>query len=161
MFPGDIILFLAGVPMLGGLLLRPHAQPSKHGIHLDILDFLQLMLWWIYIYVYLVMCWLYVSPNPALYNRNFDRLYLLQIAIVVVTIGLLLRTSKGSWRHFYTLFLAAVLFNALTVVAENTAIETGSYYNGCWYDVALATSLALFAVVAAQGRGLSSTSEGP
>src|SRR5579863_9328490 len=89
MFPGDIILFLAGVPMLGGLLLRPHAQPSKHGIHLDILDFLQLMLWWIYIYVYLVMCWLYVSPNPALYNRNFDRLYLLQIAIVVVTIGLL------------------------------------------------------------------------
>src|ERR1700753_3913244 len=29
MFPGDILLFLAGVPMLAGFLLRPHLTPSE------------------------------------------------------------------------------------------------------------------------------------
>jgi diguanylate cyclase (GGDEF)-like protein len=163
MFPGDIILFLAGVPMLAGLLLRPHLQPAKRAFRLDILDFLQLMLWWIYIYVYLVMCWLYVSPNLPLYNQNFDHLYLAQILLLITTIGLLLRTTQGSWRHFYALFLAAAVFNSLTVVAENTAIEKGVYYNGSWYDVAFALSLLLFMFVAVKGRSLESqqeTSEG-
>jgi diguanylate cyclase (GGDEF)-like protein len=159
MFPGDIVLFLAGVPMLAGLLLRPHLQPRKRAFRLSIVDFLQLMLWWIYIYVYLVMCWLYISPNLSLYNNNFDRLYLVQIIVLMTTIGLLLKASQGSWRHFYALFMSAVAFNSLTVVAENTAIEQAVYYNGSWYDVGFAVSLALFMLVAVKGRSLDSQQE--
>jgi hypothetical protein len=59
-FAGDVLLFVAGVPMLAGLLLRPHLQPSARSARLGVLDFLLLMFWWVYFYVYFVECWHYV-----------------------------------------------------------------------------------------------------
>jgi diguanylate cyclase (GGDEF)-like protein len=154
MFPGDVVLFLAGVPMLAGLLLRPHLQPSERSVRLGILDFLQLMLWWIYLYVYIVMCWQYVTQNPDLYNRNYDGLYLIEVLVLVATLGFLVQQSKRDWKRFYTLFLGAVLFNCLAVVAENRAIEQKAYFTGCWYDTPLVASIAFFMVVAIKGRTL-------
>jgi diguanylate cyclase (GGDEF)-like protein len=161
MFAGDAILFMAGVPMLAGLLLRPHLEPSHRSVRLGFLDFLQLMLWWIYFYVYLVICWQYVWENVDLYNRNFDRLYLAQILVLAGVLGLLLQQSAGAWRRFYALFLGAIAFNYLTFVAENRAIEAGTYFNGCWYDIPFTASLALFIWVAVKGRKLKPQSESP
>jgi diguanylate cyclase (GGDEF)-like protein len=154
MFPGDVLLFLAGVPMLAGLLLRPHLLPSARSVRLGILDFLQLMLWWIYIYVYFVMCWQYIAEDSALYNVNYDRLYLLECLILLAVLGLLLKQSAGPWRRFYAYFLAAALLNCLTVAAENRAIEAKTYYSGSWYDILFAASFVLFMVVAITGRDL-------
>ncbi|MGA9977739.1 MAG: hypothetical protein WBQ08_03695, partial [Candidatus Sulfotelmatobacter sp.] len=75
MYPADVLLFQAGAPMLAGLLLRPHLAPSERGARLGILDFLLLLFWWLYIYVFFVVCWQYVSPNQANYDRSFDWLY--------------------------------------------------------------------------------------
>ena len=80
LFAGDVLLFLPGVLMLAGFLLRPHLEQSQRRARLGMLDFLLLILWWIYFYGYLVSCWQYVSPNEDLYNRNYDRLYMMQIA---------------------------------------------------------------------------------
>jgi len=159
MFPGDVILFLAGVPMLAGLLLRPHLEPSKRSVRLGMLDFFQLMLWWVFFYVYLVMCWQFGSPNSGLYNRNYDRLYLVQIFVLVTVLAQLLRQSSGQWRRFYFVFLGAALFNSLAVVAENRAIEQNIYFNGCWYDLPFMASLAFFIYVAVKGRGLTPAPE--
>jgi len=157
MFPGDVVLFLAGVPMLAGLLLRPHLLPSERSTRLGIFDFLQLMLWFIYLYVYLVMCWQYVTQSPDLYNRNYDRLYLIEVLVLVAALGSLIRLTTGAWKRFYTLFLGAVLFNCLSVVAEDRAIEQNAYFTGSWYDILLTASLACFLVVAVKGRGLRPT----
>jgi diguanylate cyclase (GGDEF)-like protein len=154
MFFGDVILFLAGVPMLGGLLLRPNLQQNKQSARLGTIDFLLLMLWWIYCYVVLVMCWKYVSANTALYNRNFDRLYQLQFLILMMVLGLLLRRSAGAWRSFYAFFFAGVLFHGLSVVAEYRAVDANLYYNGSWHDIPFVASLAFFLVVANKGRHL-------
>ena len=154
MFPGDALLFLADVPMLAGLLLRPHLLPSARSVRLGILDFLQLMLWWIYIYVYFVMCWQYVAADSVLYNVNYDRLYLVECLILLAVLGLLLKQSTGPWRRFYASFFAAALLNCLTVAVENRAIEARSYYNGSWYDILFAASFVLFMVVAITGRDL-------
>ena len=54
MYPADILLLLAGVPMLAGLLLRPHLQPSESTARVGILDFLLLMLWWLRILYHLL-----------------------------------------------------------------------------------------------------------
>jgi diguanylate cyclase (GGDEF)-like protein len=159
MFSGDVVLFLAGVPMLAGLLLRPHLLPSERSARLGMLDFFQLMLWFIYLYVYLVMCWQYVTQNPELYNRNYDRLYLIEVLVLVAALGSLIRLSTGDWKRFYTLFLGAVLFNCLSVVAEDRAIEQNAYFDGSWYDVLLAASLAFFLLVAIRGRSLRPTAE--
>ncbi|HKD44666.1 MAG TPA: hypothetical protein VKD24_03335, partial [Candidatus Angelobacter sp.] len=39
MQPADSLLFLAGAPMMAGLLLRPHREPSPRSARLGILDF--------------------------------------------------------------------------------------------------------------------------
>lgn len=154
MFPGDVVLFLAGVPMLAGLLLRPHLEPSHRSVRLGMIDFLQLMLWWIYFYVYLVMCWQYLSVNPAYYNRNYDWLYFAEVVVQAIVLGLLLTQSAGAWKRFYAMFLGAVVFNYLIVLGENRAIEANTYFNGSWYDTPFVASFGLFMVVAMKARDL-------
>jgi hypothetical protein len=72
MSPADSLLFLAGAPMMAGLLLRPHREPSTRSARLGALDFSLLMLWWLYLYICFVVCWQYISPNQDGYNTNFD-----------------------------------------------------------------------------------------
>ena len=132
LFDGDVLLILPGALMLAGLLLRPHLQQSEHTSRLGMLDFVLLMLWWVYMYVYLVTCWQYVSPNEDLYNRNYDRLYAVEAVVVLAVLGLLIKRSTGTWRRFYALILGAVLFNSISFVMENRAIELTTYFNGSW-----------------------------
>jgi diguanylate cyclase (GGDEF)-like protein len=158
-FEGDVLLFLPGVLMLAGFLLRPHLEQSRRGARLGALDFLMLILWWIYFYGYLVTPWQYVSPNEALYNRNYDRLYMLQILVLVTVLALLLKRSTGEWRRFFALYMGAVLFNYLCFALENRAIEQYTYFNGSWYDPPFTASFAVFMVVAMYGKGLHLTRE--
>ena len=59
-FALDVLLFLPGVLMLAGFLLQPHLEQSKRSARLGMLDFLLLMIWWVFFYVFLVSCWQYV-----------------------------------------------------------------------------------------------------
>lgn len=152
MFLGDVLLFMASVPMLAGVLLRPHLEPSKLSVRLGFVDFLQLMLWWIYIYVFVVMCWQYVAPNADVYNRNFDWLYLVEFLVVAVVVMLLVMQSAGAWRRFYAVFFAAVVLLCASVSATDSAIEAKTYFNGSWYDTPFSAALALFMIMAIAGR---------
>ncbi len=159
MYPADALLFLAGAPMLGGLLLRPHRQPSSASARFGLLDFLLLVLWWLDLYVSLVVCWQYPSPNVANYSRNFD---LLSEAGSIVMIGVLLlfwRESRGTWKRFYLFFCGAAIFNAIAFFLINRALAQGLYYTGSWYDIPYCGSFAVYAVVALAGHGLTATPE--
>lgn len=157
MFLGDVILFLAGVPMLAGLLLLPNAQASKQSARLGMIDFLQLLLWWFYIYVFRVMCWKYVAVDAVKYVKNFDGLYQLQFLFLLIVVVLLLRRAEGAWRNFHGIFLIAIMFHCLSVMAEFRAANAKDYYNGCWHDVPFLASFAFFVVVAVKGRDLTLT----
>ncbi len=158
-FAGDVLLFLAGVPMLAGLLLRPHVKPSKNNARLGIMDFSLLMIWWVYFYVYFVVSWEYVSLNLPIYNRNYDRLYNLELLVLVTVILSLIRGSSGAWRRFYIAFLGAVIFNSAAFILQNLAIEEGKYFNGSWYDTPYLVSFAIFTAVALRGRKLAPSPE--
>lgn len=158
MFFGDVMVFLAGVPMLAGLLLRPNVLQSKQSVRLGMVDFLLLTLWWLYAYVFLVMCWKFAAPNAALYYRNFDLLYKAQALILIVVGGLLVYRSEGAWRRFYSYFLVALLFNSMSVISLNRALATGDYYNGCWRDVPFLASMAFFIIIPISGRHLTAQS---
>src|SRR5580704_6668426 len=110
-FALDVLLYLPGVLMLAGFLLQPHLEQSKRSARLGTLDFLLLMLWWVFFYVYLVTCWQYVSPNVDMYNRNYDWLYMAEILVVLIVLCELLKRSTGAWRRFYAFYLVAVLFS--------------------------------------------------
>lgn len=153
-FAIDVLLFLPGVLMLAGFLLQPHLEQSKRSARLGTLDFLLLMVWWIFFYVYLVICWQYVSPNVDRYNNNYDRLYMVEILVVVIVQCALLKRSSGAWRRFYAFYLGAVLFSYFSFTLENRAIELNTYFNGSWYDPPYVASFAVFIIVALTGRDL-------
>jgi diguanylate cyclase (GGDEF)-like protein len=154
LFAGDVLMFIPGLLMLSGLLLRPHLQQSRRSARLGTVDFLVMVLWWVFFYAYLVSCWQCVSPNEALYNRNYDNLYLGEIAVIVCVLTQLIRSSSGSWRRFYLLYIGAVLFNYLWFTVENVAIEKYTYFVGSWYDVPYLISWAIFILIAVAGTGL-------
>lgn len=159
MFSADALLFMAGVPMLAGLLLRPQLQPSKRSARLGALDFSLLLLWWLYLYVFYVICWLYVSPDQASYDRNYDLLNTGEALVLASVVGVFWRRASGQWRKFYGYFFGAVLFNSVAFYLINRALEKGVYYTGSWYDLPYSASFAAFTAVALTGRGLSSTAE--
>lgn len=159
MFPADALLFLAGAPMIGGLLLRPHRNPPERGTRLGLLDFLLLFLWWVYLYVSFVMSWQYPSPNEPIYSRNFDFLSDAQSIILTLILFVFWRESTGAWKRFYLFFCGAAIFNSVTFVIINRALEQGVYYTGSWYDIPYSTSFSFYAAVAVSGYGLVSTPE--
>ncbi len=160
-FAGDGLLFLAGVPMLAGLLLRPHLQPSERSARLGQVDFWLLLLWWVYFYVYLVISWQYIALNLPFYNRNYDCLYMVEVVIMAAVLLTLLKQSSGQWKRFYTFYLAATLFYSAAFMLQNRAIELGSYFNGSWYDIVYMAAFVVFVVVALSGAGLEPRQETP
>jgi hypothetical protein len=159
MYPADALLFLAGAPMLGGLLLRPHRQPSSASVRFGLLDFLLLVLWWLDLYVSLVVCWQYPYPNVANYSRNFDLLSEAGSAVMIAVLLLFWRESQGAWKRFYAFFCGAAIFNAFAFFLINRALGQGLYYTGSWYDIPYCGSFAVYAVVALAGHGLTATPE--
>ena len=157
MSPADALLFLAGAPMIAGLLLRPDRQTSERTARLGALDFLLLVLWWLYIYVSFIVCWQYVSPNLDAYNRNFDLLSGAEaVLFAAILVGFALRSS-GQWRKFYWVFSGVVIFNGIAFYALNRALEENVYFTGSWYDVPYALSFAFFSGLAWMGKDLSSS----
>jgi diguanylate cyclase (GGDEF)-like protein len=159
MYPADALLFLAGAPMLAGLLLRPDRQPSERSTRLGALDFSLLLLWWLYLYVSFVICWQYISPNEAGYNRNFDWLSGTETVLLAAILLVFWRVSSGPWKSFYGCFCGAVAFNGVWFYLLNRAIEKDVYFTGSWYDIPYSGSFALFTAVGLMGAGLTPTPE--
>jgi len=159
MLPADALLFMAGAPMIGALLLRPHHEPSQPSVRLGILDFLLLLIWWCCLYVSFVVSWQYPSPNAEVYSRNFDLLSDAQAVILCTIVAVLWRQSSGAWKRFYAYFGAAVVFNSLAFFLINLALAQGKYYAGSWYDIPYGVSFSIYAFVAMSGHGLVSLPE--
>ena len=159
LFAADALLFMAAVPMLAGLLLRPNLRPSKRAARLGMLDFFLLLCWWLYLYVFFVTCWQYVSPNEDIYNRNYDQLYAAEAIVLTAVLALLWYRSTGGWRKMYGVFCLAQLFDLASFYVLNRAIESHQYYSGSFYDFSYATSVAFFVLVADLGRNLTPTRE--
>ena len=154
MHPADSLLFLAGAPMMAGLLLRPHLEPSARSARLGVMDFCLLLLWWIYLYISLVVCWQYVYPNQEGYNRNFDRLSLVEAILLTAVLVAFWAETSGRWRKFYVVLCGAVIFNYVWFFVLNRALEKEVYFTGSWYDVPYSGSFALYAAAALLGYGL-------
>ncbi len=159
MYPADALLFLAGAPMMAGLLLRPHRQPSERSARLGALDFCLLLLWWLYLYVSFIICWQYISPNEGAITATSmcsPRPKRSSSAGVLLAFW---RESSGRWKTFYACLCGAFAFNGVWFYILNNALEKGVYFTGSWYDIPYSGSFALFAAVALLGPGLLPTPE--
>jgi signal transduction histidine kinase len=142
LFAGDVVLFLDIVPLMAALALRPHAPQDEYAARLGRLDFILLLVWWLYLYVLIVIPWQYVEANNVTYTRDLDSVYFVEkIAFLAGLVVCWLR-SQGHWRSLYrNLFGMMFTYIASSTIA-NLAIARKVYYSGSLYDVPLALAMA-------------------
>jgi len=154
-FVADVVLFLHVVPMMAALAVQPHIQRNDHSLRLITLDFFLLLTWWLYLYLFIVIPWQYVSPNEGMYGRSFDLLYAGEQIVLVAGVGLVWRRTRGSWRLIYGQFFKAALFYSISSILAGVAIDFHRYYTGSLYDVPLVAAMAWFASMGLMARDLS------
>ena len=146
LFAGDILIFLSNIPFLAALLLQPHHDPVEGRKSKGTVDFLLLLLWWLYLYLFFVIPWQYVVIDEARDGSNFNRLNGLLDIVLLLTLGFLCSRSFGRWRWLYAICFTAQLLMTVSGYVVNQAIDRHLYYPGSWYDVPYSVALASFSV---------------
>lgn len=158
-FTGDVVLFLHIVPLMAAIALRPHLLPDEYATRLGRLDFLLLLVWWLYLYVLIVIPWQYAEPDPVAYIRDLNTLYLAEQFALLAALAIFWLRTRGSWRSFYAHLFGVGLTYALSSWLANWAIEGNRYYSGSFYDIPLAASMAWLTWIALRMHGDEAQSE--
>jgi signal transduction histidine kinase len=148
----DIFLFLHLIPMIAAIGLRPHRLEGERKFRLGTLDFLLLLIWWVFLYAFVVFPSQYMSLNVALYKRNFSSLFLVETGVLVLVLGIAGRGATGGWRAVYLNLMAASALYALDSQALSLAFANGKYYTGSLYDVPLLGTVSWMAATALSAR---------
>jgi signal transduction histidine kinase len=148
----DVFLFLHPVPMIAAVGLRPHRSGGEQKFHAGTLDFLMLLVWWLFLYAFVVFPSQYASVNVAEYDRNFGPLYLGESGVLVLVLGIAARGASAGWKKVYLNLMATSAVYALGSEAVNRAITKGSYYTGSLYDVPLMGAVIWMAATALTAR---------
>jgi signal transduction histidine kinase len=144
LYEGDIVFFIKGIPVMAALALRPHRNHGELNLRFGYLDFVLLLTWWTFLYVFIVLPWMYATPALAQYNYNFNVVTNIQNLIIVVGFGILWLRTRGAWRTVYgNLFGAATLYMLISVTID-VAADMGEYYTGSLYDLPLISSFLWF-----------------
>jgi signal transduction histidine kinase len=148
----DLFLFLHLIPMIAAIALRPHRSEGDQKFRVGTLDFLLLLVWWVFLYAFVVLPSQYVSLNVAEYDRNFGPLYLVESGMLVVVLGIAARGASGGWKTVYLNLMTASAIYALDSQAVNLALAHKTYYSGSLYDVALLGAVGWMAATALTAR---------
>lgn len=139
-FIGDVILFIHVVPFIAAVALRPH-QSEERKLYFSTLNFLMLLVFWVFLYAFIVFPDEYVVLNVAVYSPHYDLLYLVENLAMLAVLGILAHNAHSAWKQIYwNLFVASGLY-ASSSMAINAAIARGQYHTGSIYDVPLIASL--------------------
>ncbi len=155
MYGGDILFFLRGIPMIAALALRPHLKRGEIRLRFGYLDFVLLLIWWTFLYVFVVLPWMYATPTLGQYNYTFNLVTNAQNMVIVVGWAILWLQSSGAWRIVYANLFGASTIYMFSSLAVDIAIDNHSYYTGSLYDLPLLSSFLWFAlagVIAYQNR---------
>lgn len=144
MWPGDVIFFLRGVPMIAALTLQPHLRRGELRTRLGFMDFALLLAWWVFLYVFIVLPWLYATPTLGSYNYNYNVLHNVQNFVLVAGFAWLWLRTRGGWRLVYGHLFGATATYMLASLTINVAIDEGRYFTGSLYDVPLLASFLWF-----------------
>ena len=155
LYAGDIVFFLRGIPMMAALSLRPHRKRGEIRLGFGYLDFVLLLTWWTFLYVFSVLPWIYATPQTAQYNYEYNLVSNIQNLVIVAGFAILWMRARGAWRLVYANLFAAASLYMLAALIVNRATDTGKYYTGSFYDLLLISSflwLGLAGVIAYQLR---------
>jgi signal transduction histidine kinase len=144
----DVFLFLHLIPMIAAVGLRPHRSESQQKFRVGTLDFLLLLVWWVFLYAFVVFPSQYVSVNVPVYDGNYSALYLVESGVFLMMLGIAARRAPARWKAVYLNLMAASALYALDSQAVNLAVTMGGYYTGSIYDVLLMAAVSWMAATA-------------
>jgi signal transduction histidine kinase len=153
-FVGDIVIFLHFVPMMAALALQPQAEQNEHEARLGRLDFVLLLTWWIYLYLFAVIPWQYAQRDELAYGRNLNALYLTEKLVFLAALAMVWLRSRKGWKTVYAHWFAASLLYALSSYIANWAILRNVYYTGSLYDLPVAASMGWISIVGVLAQDL-------
>lgn len=145
LYAGDIVFFLRGIPMMAALTLRPHLKRSEVHLRFGYLDFVLLLAWWVFLYVFIVLPWMYAAPSLGQYNYNYILLHNIQNLVIVTGLGYFAFKTAGAWRVVYANLFGAAALYMLSSLSINVALDLNLYYTGSLYDLPLISSFLWFA----------------
>lgn len=148
----DIILFLHLVPMIAAVGLRPHVAKDQERYRAGTLDFLLLVVWWLFLYAFVVFPSQYISLNGAEYDRTWGALYDVEGCVFVLVLALAARGAKNGWKLIYLNLMVSSGLYALDSQVLNMAVARGKYYSGSLYDVPLLGAMGWMAATAMSAR---------
>jgi signal transduction histidine kinase len=155
-FWADIPLFLQPVPMMAAAAMRPGSRQQEQKFNLSTLNFLILVLWWVYIYGFLIFPKNYIFPNEHFANNYYYVLFVLEFAVMLAVFGGMALVTQGAWRKIYWhLFFAGALY-LITYQWLNAAIQQNVYYSGSFYDVPDYAAVCYFILIAVSARNVPS-----
>jgi signal transduction histidine kinase len=140
-FVGDVILFIHIVPFMAAVALRPHRPHENQKLYFSTLNFLMLLMWWVFLYAFIVFPDEYVVLNVHVYSRNYDLLYLVENLVLLAILGLSAVNTQGAWKRIYWNLLIAFSLYTFCSESMNAAIARGQYYSGSIYDVPFVLSV--------------------
>ena len=147
-----VILFFHVVPMIGAVAWRPDLLKRKGKLHFSVLSFLMLLGWWLFLYAFLVFPHQYVVLDMDRYNLYYDRLYMLENALLLGVLAVGWMTSSAGWRRLYLHFLCAGAVYSATAPLRNLAIAKGTHYSGSVYDITLIATASWLAAASLSAR---------
>lgn len=148
----DILLFLHFIPMIAAVGLRPHRAEREARFRGGTLEFLLLLVWWLFLYAFIVFPAQYVSLNNVAYQRNFASLYLVETGVLVLVLCIAAQGSPAAWRLIYLNLMAPSMLYALDSQGLFLAFNNGSYYTGCLLDIPLIATVSWMAATALTAR---------
>src|SRR5215831_4947180 len=140
LYAGDMTFFLRGIPLMAALALRPHLKRGELRLRFGYLDFVLLLTWWAFLYVYAVLPWMYATPNAAQYNYAYVIVTNIQNTVIVIGLGALWLRTRGAWRVVYANLFGAATMYMLASLMINGAIGDNRYKTGSLYDLPMVAS---------------------
>ena len=151
-FWADIPLFLQPVPMMAAAALRPGSRQREQKFLLSSLNFLILLLWWIYLYMFLAFPNAYIVFDPVVYNLYNAPLFVVEFAVLMAVMGCMALVTEGAWRKIYWHLFGASALYLLSYQWLNAALGRNEYYSGSIYDVPDYAAICWFILIAVRAR---------
>jgi signal transduction histidine kinase len=155
-FWADIPLFLQPVPMMAAAAMRPGSRQREQRFHLTTLNFLILLLWWVWLYMFLVFPNEYILPNKLTFNSYYYSLFVLEFSVLLAILGGMALVAQGAWRKIYWHLFSACALYLLAYQWLNAAFERDEYYSGSFYDVPNYAAICWFILIAVRARDVPS-----
>ncbi|HEX8837927.1 MAG TPA: ATP-binding protein [Candidatus Acidoferrum sp.] len=151
-FWADIPLFLQPVPMMAAAAMRPGSRQREQRFLLSSLNFLILLLWWVYLYLFLVFPHEYIVVDQTVYNIYNSWVFVLEFAMLMVVLGGMALVAEGAWRKIYWHLFGASALYLLSYQWLNAALGRNEYYSGSIYDVPDYATICWFILIAVRAR---------